>query len=149
MRFPFVIEKGTTLTSPRRGEVGRRPGEGAGAFRRGLYPLSRLAALVDLSPPGRGGSRHFKAVSGRGGQTVPRVGKKASSLSATGPGGPPHFFPNCHHFFFASGISSPSAGGATTFEKLSKNSPASFLAVASMSREPSWAILPEIWLFTS
>jgi hypothetical protein len=39
-------------TSPRRGEVGRRPGEG-GSFPRRL-PLSRRAARVDLPPPGGG-----------------------------------------------------------------------------------------------
>jgi hypothetical protein len=43
------------ITSPRRGEVGaERRERGSSPFRTARSPLSRLAALVDLSPPGRG-----------------------------------------------------------------------------------------------
>jgi len=55
--------------------------------------------------------------------------------------------------FFFSGIASSvpavSAGGATASPNFSKNSVASFFAVASIRREPSWASLPPICAFTS
>ena len=46
--------EGASLTSPRRGEVGRRPGEGASHQPRGHSPSPASLTLGDLSPPGRG-----------------------------------------------------------------------------------------------
>ncbi len=52
------------FTSPRRGEVGRRPGEGGSASTHSALPLSRRALRVDLPPPG--GGNPAPAITGEG-----------------------------------------------------------------------------------
>jgi hypothetical protein len=53
-------------------------------------------------------------------------------------------------FCFSGAAASPAvSGGATASPNFSKNSAVSFFAVASISRDPSWASLPPTCAFTS
>lgn len=108
------------------GPAPHRPGRGAPGPRSGMPPSSSASPPWPTARPPSSSSC-----------------RRCGACPLFPPDRPDHFLrPNQPFFSGSAGASSPSGLGESAAPNFSKKSPASFLAVPSISRAPSWAILP-------